>query len=145
MSGKKTLTADEILAMSSSDENDSEASSSSSHSSEKQKKKDPKTARSLETTPLAKQSFTQPDPVLSKLPEETKSSFVEVDEFQVIEQPIVINPYINPQTSKSANAVEQSFAARITSEANELANRVAGGIDKVTDSITDVLFKKEDA
>jgi hypothetical protein len=58
MSGKKTLTADEILAMSSSDENDSAASSSSSHSSDKQKKKDPKTARSLETTPLAKQSFT---------------------------------------------------------------------------------------
>jgi len=78
MSGKKTLTADEILAMSSSDENDLDASSSSSHSSDKPKKKDPKTARSLETTPLTKHLT---DPVLSKLPEEIKSSFVEADEF----------------------------------------------------------------
>ena len=145
MSGKKTLTADEILAMSSSDEEKSDASSSSSQSSHKQKKQPLKAPRSLESTPLAKQSFTQPDPVISKLPEEIKSSFVEADEFQVIEQPIVINPYINPQTSKSANAVEQSFADRIKSEASELADKVAGGIDKVTDSITDVLFKKEDA
>lgn len=73
MSAKKTLTADDILAESSSDEEKSDASSSSSHSSEKQKKQQLKTTRSLETTPLAKQSFTQPDPVLSKLPEEIKS------------------------------------------------------------------------
>jgi hypothetical protein len=58
MSAKKTLTADEILAMSSSDEDNSGESSSSSHSSEKRKKQTPKTTRSLETTPLAKQSFT---------------------------------------------------------------------------------------
>jgi hypothetical protein len=77
MSAKKTLTAEDILNESSSDEDKSDASSSSSHSSEKQKKHPQKGARSLETTPLAKQSFTQPDPVLSKLPEEIKQSLVE--------------------------------------------------------------------
>lgn len=48
-------------------------------------------------------------------------------------------------SSKSANAVEQSFAAKITSEASLVVNKVSLGFDKVAESITDVLFKKEDA
>ena len=48
-------------------------------------------------------------------------------------------------TSKSANAVEQSFASRITAEASLVVNKVSTGLEKVTDGITDALFKKEDA
>jgi hypothetical protein len=38
--------------------------------------------------------------------EETKSSMVKEGGFEVIERPMVVNPYANPPTSKSANAVE---------------------------------------
>ena len=152
MSGKKmTLTAEDILAMSSSDEDhdssDNKSSSSSHSSADKKKLKEPqKTARSLETTPLAKH-FTSPDPEpkTGQHEEEKNSSLEEEGGFEVIEQPIVVNPYINPMTSKSANAVEHSFASRITAEASYVVNKVSSGLEKVTDGITDVLFKKEDA
>ena len=70
---------------------------------------------------------------------------VEEGGFEVIDQPLVVNPYANPSTSKSANAGEKSLAARFSSVVSGVADLVTEKIDKVADGITDSLFKVEDA